>query len=261
MSDTSLITFKAISNFTNALNEIFGKEQRSLALYNRLINKTTIAHEKAINKHIVSFRDFSLKNREAFKNKDLNSFTTYTISYSSKVFIDLKPLFASSDKETQQAIWNHILTIAALVDPAGKAKELLKENLESQGHTGNEPEFLSNIVEKVEEHVNPDANPMEAIGAIMNSGIFNELIGGMQSGISNGELDLSKLMGAVQGMVTSLGQQTGGDPEAQQTMNMVNSMMGNMTTMMNNPNMTNPNMSSPNSEPKESTPDIREIDE
>ena len=89
MSDTSLITFKAISNFTNALNEIFGKEQRSLALYNRLINKTTIAHEKAINKHIIAFRDFSLKNREAFKHKDHNSFTTYTISYSSKVFIDL----------------------------------------------------------------------------------------------------------------------------------------------------------------------------
>ena len=31
--DTSLVTFKAISNFTTSLEEVFGKDERPLKLY------------------------------------------------------------------------------------------------------------------------------------------------------------------------------------------------------------------------------------
>jgi hypothetical protein len=55
MTDASLITFKAIANFSNCLDEVFGEEQRSLKLYAHLINKTTIAHEKPILKHMKLF--------------------------------------------------------------------------------------------------------------------------------------------------------------------------------------------------------------
>ena len=66
--DTSLVTFKAISNFTTSLEEVFGKEERPLKLYVHLISKTTLSHEKAIQKHIEAFRFFCTANRDAFED-------------------------------------------------------------------------------------------------------------------------------------------------------------------------------------------------
>ena len=69
-SDTSLMCFKTISNFTKELGELFSKQHRPLKLYCRLINKTTIVHDKSIKKHIDAFRDFCITNREAIMSKN-----------------------------------------------------------------------------------------------------------------------------------------------------------------------------------------------
>jgi hypothetical protein len=227
-SDTSLVCFKAISNFTSELVELYSKQQRSLKLYGRLINKTTIVHDKSIKKHIDAFRNFCIINREAIMSKSVDKLTMSKISYSQRVFIDMIEIFKLSDTDTSNVIWAHLLCISALLDPAGKAREVLKENLAS-GKAGNgETNFLTDIIDKVEAHVDPDANPMEAISSIMKSGIFTDLIGGMNNGLSDGSLDLGKLMGAVQGMVGKLGEKTGGDPQAEGAMNMLTTMMGGL---------------------------------
>jgi hypothetical protein len=227
-SDTSLVCFKAISNFTSELVELYSKQQRSLKLYGRLINKTTIVHDKSIKKHIDAFRNFCIINREAIMSKSVDKLTMSKISYSQRVFIDMIEIFKLSDKDTSNVIWDHLLCISALVDPSGKAREVLKKNLAS-GKAGNgETNFLTGIIDKVEAHVDPDANPMEAISSIMKSGIFTDLIGGMNNGLSDGSLDLGKLMGAVQGMVGQLGERTGGDPQAEGAMNMLTTMMSGL---------------------------------
>ena len=227
-SDTSLVCFKAISNFTSELVELFSKQQRSLKLYGRLINKTTLVHDKSIKKHIDTFREFCISNRDAIMTKNVNKLKMSKISYSQRVFIDMTDIFRLSDKENSKVIWEHLLCISALVDPAGKAREVLKENLMS-GKTGcGETNFLTDIIDKVEKHVDPDANPMEAVSSIMKSGIFTDLIGGMNKGLSDGSLDLGKLMGAVQGMVGQLGEKTGGDPQTDGAMNMLTTMMGGL---------------------------------
>ena len=71
-TDYNLLTFRAISTFTNDLSEIFGGENHSLKLYQRLLNKTTITHEKAISKHIIAFKNFCVSNREAILSKSLD---------------------------------------------------------------------------------------------------------------------------------------------------------------------------------------------
>ena len=64
----------------------------------------------------------------------------------------------------------------------------------------------------------------------MKSGIFTDLIGGMNSGLSNGSLDLGKLMSAVQGMVGQLNEPGDkGDNQTDNTLNMITSLMGNMS--------------------------------
>lgn len=200
-SDFNLITFKAISDFTNQLGEIFTTKDKnhSLKLYEHLLNKTTLTHTKAINKHIEVFREFCISNREAITSKNKSKLVQNKVSYSKRVYIDFANIFKESDDETTNVIWKHLLTISALVDPAGKAKKVLQESKDTK-----EANFLSEIINKVETNVNPNANPLEAVSSIMSSGVFNELITGMNSGIQNGDLDLGKLMGTVQSMCSTL---------------------------------------------------------
>jgi hypothetical protein len=230
--DTSLVTFKAISNFTTSLEEVFGKDERPLKLYVHLISKTTLSHEKAIHKHIDAFRLFCTANREAFESRNVSKFAETKISYSDRVYIDIKKIFDSADKDTTDVIWKHLLTISALVDPTGKARQILKATADKGSGPAKEANFLNDIIGKVEEHVDPDANPMEAVASIMKSGVFADLVGGMGNGLQDGTLDLGKLMGTVQTMVSSLsGDATGSDDE--NPMNLISAMMGSINAGAN----------------------------
>ncbi len=226
MNNSELMSYKAISDFTKELNNI-SEDNHSLKLYVHLLNKTTLSHDKAIRKHISIFRDFCIANRDGILKKDFSLFTQDRLEYSSRVFIDFKKIFKESDADTTNAIWKHFLTISALLDPAGKAKELLKKN------ANKEADFLSNIISKVENNVKPDSNPLEAVSSIMNSGIFNELISDMNSGLENGNLDLSKLMGTVQQMCNGLSNSSNNSDgsetsDAENPLNMITKLMGNI---------------------------------
>lgn len=224
--DTSLVTFKAISTFSSSLEEIFGKRQRPLKLYVRLLTRTTLSHEKAIKKHIEAFREFCTANREALETKDAKKLVKNKIIYSERVYIDMSRIFSAADKETTNIIWEHLLTIAALVDPTGKARQILKESAK-KGNSATEANFLTDIIGKVEKHVDPEADPMQAVASIMQSGVFADLVGGMGSGLQDGSLDLGKLMGTVQSMVSNLSE---GATDAKQwdTADLLGSMMGSL---------------------------------
>lgn len=233
-TDTSLITFKAISNFANDLAVVFEDKHRPLKLYAHLINKTTIAHDKPIQKHINAFNKFCIANREAILEKSVAKISKPKISYSERVFIDMKDIFLHADIETQSVIWKHLLTISALVDPTGKARQVLKEQVETNG--GGEVNFLSEIISKVENSVDPNlTNPMDAVSSIMKSGVFTDLVQGMGNGLQDGSLDLSKLMGTVQDMVTKISSDAGEQEGGEQAMNMINTMMSNLNAGVNTP--------------------------
>ena len=228
--DTSLVTFKAIANFCTSLEEIFGKTQRPLKLYAHLIGKTTLSHEKAISKHLSAFTLFCTSNRDALEAKDCSKLVEKKISYSERVFIDISQIFSESDKSTSNIIWTHLLTIAALVDPTGKARQILKATANKEGEVATEANFLNDIIGKVEEHVDPNANPMEAVSSIMKSGVFTDLVSGMGNGLQDGSLDLGKLMGTVQTMVTTLSGETGAESQnGENPMAMINTMLGSIT--------------------------------
>lgn len=227
--DTSLVTFKAISNFTTSLEEVFGKDERPLKLYVHLISKTTLSHEKAIHKHIEAFRLFCTANREALEARSVSKLVETKISYSERVYIDISRIFAAADKETTAIIWKHLLTISALVDPTGKARQILKDAAEKGTSPATEANFLNDIIGKVEEHVDPDANPMEAVASIMKSGVFAELVGGMGNGLQDGSLDLGKLMGTVQSMVSTLSGEVGEGKEGENPMELISTMMGSIS--------------------------------
>ena len=209
-STNNVLIFKAISGFIKDLSELYGKEQHSLNLYRRLIEKTSVIHEQAIAKHIEIFRKFSVDNRDAFQESDHKKLVDGVIKYSDKVFVDLSEIFTIADPDSQEAIWKHLLTISALVDPSSNAKKILKEmavDSKNNGGSGREEDFLSNIIQKVEQSIDPStaaSNPMAAISGIMTSGVFTNLITDMQTQIESGDLNINKMLGTVQHMLGGL---------------------------------------------------------
>lgn len=224
MSGNHLLVFHAIANFVDELNSEFGKQYRSLKLYSHLITKTTLVHEKAINKHIKAFTEFVVNNKDAIIEKDVSKIVLTKISYSNRVYIDMAMIFKSSDAETKDIIWNHLLAISALVDPTSNAKQIL---VNQNKKTGN---FLENMTEKLNEHIDPEsANPMEAISSIMKSGLFTELVQSMGSGLANGSLDINQMLNSVQSITENQDENTGDmQPPNDMFQNMLSSVLGGL---------------------------------
>ncbi len=86
--DDTVFIFKCIVNFIHDLSEIYGSEQKSLQLYDVLMDKTGIVHQEPIKKHIQIFHEFLQTNEDAILEKDVSKFEKWDIVYSEKVYID-----------------------------------------------------------------------------------------------------------------------------------------------------------------------------
>ena len=233
--------FEAIKAFVSDLGEFFAKDSHPLALYERLVTKTSSEHIEAIEKHIVAFRKFCTDNDTNISTRTFGF--SEPIMYSQRVYIDMNDIFRlATDPDTIDAIWKHLLTLAALLNPTGESYTVLK-SLEpvSEGSTmgilkpdcdGDEGDFITDIINKVEKHVSQNegssSNPQMAMASIMSSGLITDLVGSLNSGISSGKLDLKKMMGSVQKMVGNLSAEMGENGGAGPNM-----MLGNMMSMMN----------------------------
>ena len=234
--DHTLSLFKAITSFVTSLNECYGPTQKTLQLYARLISKTTLMDDTPINRHIEAFKIFCAANKDAILEKNNQKFVEERISYNERVYIDMAIVFKQASGAEKKIIWKHLLSIFALIDPQSKAKDILKDFLKKDGNGGKEEEFLSDIFDKVGNNIDSEGNPLQAVGNLMSSGLFTDIVGSMSTGLESGELDLGKLMGSMQGMVSGIGnmaQQDGQEqpPEMTEMLGQMNAMMGNLNKM------------------------------
>ena len=168
------------------------------------------------------------------ESRDLTKFVESKIVYSERVYVDIVSVLKHCDTDCSIVIWQHLLTIWGLIDPTSQAKQNLKEMMKNEdGSESKESDFLNSIIDKVEKSVDPSkmntSNPMEMVSSLMQSGVFNELITGMQGGLSNGSLDMEKLMGSVKGMMSKLSPDGQMPPEISGMMNMMAPMMSKMS--------------------------------
>lgn len=198
-----IVLFKCIVDFIHCLREMFGKQQHSLELYDLLMEKTGIVHQEPIKKHIQLFRNFVLENEGAILENSEEKMTQWRIEYSEKVFIDLKEIFSLCVEEDKGTIWQHLLTLLAVLVPTSNAKNVLREKNSNKNKEG---DFLSNLIHKVEKHVDPNmaTDPAQMMSGILSSGLFSELMEDMNKGMADGDLDLNKMMGSLQGMIGSM---------------------------------------------------------
>ena len=233
-SDTEILAFKAIFAFINDIGDIYNNKQKSLSLYYRLINKTTFNNTLAIQKNIDIFKKFIEQNTQAIINKNIDLFNKNTIEYSDNVFINVVHLLKLAKQDgNDECIWQHLTTILAILDPSKGAKKLLQDNdtstINIQSDGSSESNFLKDIVDKVETNIDPAQNPAEALNAVMSSGVLTDLMTSMTQGMENGNLDLGKLMGSVQNMVSQVTQENGNVPNELATMTQ---NLGNMVSSL-----------------------------
>lgn len=205
MDNSDIIIFKAITELLNDLNTCFGSKQKSIALYNRLVSKTTFTHNEIILKHIDKFRIFCIANREALQNKNIELLKTDTITYSSNVYINVKHILNIADMNERIGIWRHLLTISALVDKESKDK--VKEILKGK-NKGCEQEFIQNAYEDIKKTIDSSnvdqSNPMAGLTTLLQSGVFSNIMTGLTSNFESGNMDLSSLLGTVMKMSETL---------------------------------------------------------
>lgn len=226
-------SFKAIQNFVGDLGDFFSSDIHSLALYERLLFKTTMAHADAVEKHMTTFKKFLSDNEEIILKK--SGHFNGIISYSQKVFFDMNEIMKlHMDDDTRKTIWEHLLTLLALLCGSSRARDALKtktpgtELLKINGD-GEEDDFLNNIISKVEAHVSPDTtNPQEAISSLMSSNMIPELVNSLNTGIASGKLDLTKMMNSVQKMVGNISPDAQANPDIANAMGMLTNMMSVM---------------------------------
>lgn len=211
MDNNTALAFNTICNFIRDLSASFGNKQKSLLLYGHLIEKTGLIHIDPVKKHINIFKKYIEENKEAIENRDKSKFNSTSISYSDKVAIDLKGIFSMCDKEEEKVVWNHLLTISAVLNPLGNAKQILKDMTSSSAKKNpdlNEDNFLKNIMDKigseVENYDTENMNPMQMIGSMMSSGALNDIFQSISSGLNEGNLDLGSMMNSMQSLVGNL---------------------------------------------------------
>lgn len=212
MDNNTALAFNTICNFIRDLSASFGNKQKSLLLYGHLIEKTGLIHIDPVKKHIAIFRNFVEENQEAIENRDRSLFKSHVVSYSEKVAIDLKSVFEVCDREEEKVVWNHLLTISAVLNPMGNAKQILKtlstEKKNNSGGSGIEDNFLKNIMDKIGSEVQncdtENMNPMQMIGSLMSSGALNDIFQSISTGMNDGNLDLGSMMNSMQSMISNL---------------------------------------------------------
>jgi len=225
LDERKLKAFNAIVNFVTDLNEVYGntKSVTALSLYNRLVVKHIKFTEiDRIDSALGGFIAFFDKHGAAIMKGDWESIPRDTIiSYgtSDKICLEIQKYLYQADEDTRKVIRQHLLTIQAILRPADnsvllqelsnyansmqniKPLELnapkdLKAALNIDENT-KEGKFISGIMHKVKESMEDmgdTSNPTAAIMNLATSGIIPDLIGGLQSGVASGEMDMTRLM-------------------------------------------------------------------
>jgi len=214
-------TFKAICNFVNDLADCFAVNIHSLALYDRLLTKTTMEHTEAVDKNIELFKEFILKNKDNILSQ--NPRFSNMITYSPKVFLDMNVVMnLKMDRDTSDAIWRHLSVLLVIFDPESKTQIVQSSKL-SVGEECEEDQFLNKIINRVSEHVPQNGDPKTGLNDVLSSGLIPELVNDITSRMGSGNFDLGKMIASVEklaGGAMSL------DPQAKNMLGMLSNFKG-----------------------------------
>ena len=215
MDTQTTSVFERIVEFVNDLNTVFGKTHKNIGLYNRLLEKTTVSNEKPVLKHVSIFKDFLSENIEALKARSSDKLNG-KIVYSERVNLDISVLLSEGDSNTCSAIWQHLLTINAILFPTSEALTLLQSEPE-------DTDFIKEIIDTVSNSIDPSSSsdPMTLAMELMSSGKLTGIVSSMTSKFTSGEIDPDKMLEKVNKMYSTI---TAGNENAPDLSSIISSL-------------------------------------
>jgi hypothetical protein len=213
-------TFKAIVAFIQDLDTGFGKRYKPVALYYRLISRTTLEDATAIDRHINAMRTFFTNNQNYIRDRTLVG--DARILYSERIYLDIGRILSKTDSDDHKVIHQHLITIYSLMYAGTKAGQEALERLKT-----NDPQMFENLPDLnipdtaagdfVKESLtdlqncftgmetNPESmpNPVEMIQTVLQSGVFTKMATNLQDKLSTGKMTPAGLFGTVQSVMTS----------------------------------------------------------
>lgn len=219
MDEHNLKAFNSIINFVNCLYECFGKTSKPLALYNRLLNKTTLKDIEPIQKHVKTFDAFFKQYQpQILSGSPLPA--NASIKYSDRVHIDLGQLCAKcNNAQTLKTIRQHLLTIEAILHPNDAnlleslktasqpapvaisgfqgASQIPSLNLDNSTKEG---AFINDVFGNLTESLSSadTSDPMSMLTNFLTSGSLQKMFSGLQEGVESGDMKPEQLMKGVQ---------------------------------------------------------------
>lgn len=223
-------TFVSCVNFVNDLNTVFGKRQHSLQLYNRLISSTNINDVDKVDRHLECFKTFVVANRDQIVSRNRVTLNPTQIVFTNKINIKMDEIFrmATSDTNTENQIWRHLLIILMRCDPAS-ATHNNKLQIQPKSRASNEARLIEDLKTKLQSTINPEvaaSNPMAAMTTLFTSGVLNDIVKNFTSEMESGNLNINNLMSCV----TNMFSEQGTTPPADLT-----NVLSNLATKLENP--------------------------
>ena len=224
MEDDIYKPFTRILTFVKEVNVLFGEKYPNISLYYKLLKKTPISNKGAIKKQNTVFKTFLENNKEAIIEKDLSLFKDDKISFSERVFINITQVLKEADDN--ENIYKHLQLISAILIKDEKMVEALKDTRD------NETKFLNKFMGKVENTFKGSEinDPIKAAMSLMGSGILTD----MSKEIQSGKLNIGKLIGNLQGMMTDVAKDIKESSPNSEEADKVNQTLNNLPNMINN---------------------------
>lgn len=199
--------FAAVIEFIKNLWEIFGsKTVTPLCLYNRLLEHIKFEDKEAIMKSINGFLSFfDAHGADIFSNNLSAIPVGARINYGDgkNVYLEIQKFMHKSDPETREAIRQHLMTIASILQPERIVAITPKLGIDDQS---NEGKFIDTIMKKANATVSGQdvSNPMSIMASLFSSGVMTDMMSGLQQGAENGQFDMMKMMQMMQNAMTSM---------------------------------------------------------
>jgi len=211
-SNTSKNTkiFKAIVEFVDQLNDVFGKEDINVNKCYKILVKTSLTNRKVIDRHLVIFHSFLEMNRMPILGRVHTEFPEQSICLTERIKMNMKEIIEKADESTRKIIWQHLFNIMFLFNPED---ELVKNELKLSiaNNDTRENKFLMDTFSKFEnvmksntENGDEVKDPMSMMSGLLQSGFLNEMIGSINNGVNKGDLNIKSLIGTVQNLLGNL---------------------------------------------------------
>lgn len=213
----TLKTFEAIKSFVDDVHTCFSTpgEVTPLVLLWRLLEHISKSNNINVKNTVVDgfesffkvYDDFILED----KMTSIPSGTRIDYKDGKHMYIDLSDIIKRSDEDTLIVIRQHLMTISTILNPDDKKIQQMeiaeRHNTVLAVPNDGSPEaaFISNIVAKAKNSLSDmdPENPAAGLMGLVNSGIMQDMYGGLQAGITDGSLDLRKMFTLMQNAVGS----------------------------------------------------------